>query len=198
MVSVVCVNGLNRSVREHGITDPGKILDKTREIVIHEFEKSEDEVKDGMDISLCVLEGHKLLWAGANNPLWIIRSTRHSGLDPESVHEIAGQARNNEYEVMEYKPNKQPIGKYEEEKPFLTHEIELQKGDSIYVFTDGYLDQFGGDKGKKFKAAKLKELLLTIQNKTMTEQHNIINAAFEKWKGNLEQVDDVCVIGVRI
>jgi len=180
MVSVVCNNGLNRSVREHGITDPGKILDKTREIVIHEFEKSEDEVKDGMDISLCVLEGQKLLWAGANNPLWIIRPI------------------NNEYTFVEYKPNKQPIGKYAEEKPFLTHEIALQKGDSIYVFTDGYHDQFGGDKGKKFKAAKLKELLLTIQNKTMTEQHNIINAAFEKWKGNLEQVDDVCIIGVRI
>lgn len=180
MVSVVCNNGLNRSVREHGIIDPGKILDKTREIVIHEFEKSEDEVKDGMDISLCVLDGQKLLWAGANNPLWIVRPIK------------------DKYEFIELKPDKQPIGKYAEEKPFTTHEVELQKGDSIYIFTDGYHDQFGGEKGKKFKAAKLKELLLSIQDKIMSEQHSIINNAFETWKGSLEQVDDVCVIGVKI
>lgn len=176
MVSVVCNNGLNRSVREHGITDPGKILDKTRQIVIQEFEKSDDEVKDGMDISLCVLDGQKLYWAGANNPLWIIRNGN----------------------LIEVKPDKQPIGKYAEEKPFTTHEIELQQGDSIYVFTDGYQDQFGGNKSKKFKAAKLKELLLGIQHENMDIQLNSISQTFDRWRGDLEQVDDVCVIGVRV
>lgn len=188
MVSVVCNNGLNRSVREYGLTDPGQILDKTREIVIQEFEKSDEEVKDGMDISLCGLDlnNNTLTWSGANNPLWIIRPTRHSGLDPES------------HEIIEYKPDKQPIGKYAEAKPFTTHQIKLQKGDSIYIFTDGYQDQFGGEKGKKFKAAKLRELLHSIQHETMEKQREIIDQSFETWKGDLEQVDDVCVIGVKI
>jgi len=178
MVSVVCNNGLNRSVREYGLFDPGKILDKTREIVIQEFEKSEEEVKDGMDISFCSLdiENLKLNWAGANNPLWLIRNG----------------------ELIEYKPNKQPIGKYSEPKPFTTHEISLQKGDLIYIFTDGLSDQFGGEKGKKFKSSKFKELLVSIVDKSMDEQKTIIDETFKNWTGELEQNDDVCVIGVKI
>lgn len=180
MVSVVCNNGLNRSVREYGLSVPGKILDKTREIVIQEFEKSDEEVKDGMDISLCELDtkSNRLKWSGANNPLWIIRKDTN--------------------EVVEIKADKQPIGKYAEPKPFTTHEIDLHLGDSIYIFTDGYQDQFGGEKGKKFKASKLREILLSVQHEVMEKQCEILNQAFEKWKGNLEQVDDVCVIGVRI
>ncbi len=196
MVSVVCNNGLNRSVREYGLTEPGKILNKTREIVIAEFEKSEEEVKDGMDIALCSLDGNKLEYAGANNPLWIVR---HAELDAASEKEqIPNQVRNDEYELIEIKADKQPIGKYAENKPYTTHKIELQKGDSIYIFTDGYADQFGGEKSKKFKAANFKKLLLSIQEKTMEEQRDIIDQAFKDWKGNLEQIDDVCIIGVRI
>jgi tetratricopeptide (TPR) repeat protein len=176
MVSVVCNNGLNRSVREFGLSDPGKILDKTREIVIQEFEKSEDDVKDGMDISMCALKGNQLKWAGANNPLWLIRN----------------------HELIEYKPDKQPIGKYAEAKPFTVQHVELRQGDTIYIFTDGYSDQFGGERGKKFKAANLKQLLLSINAETMERQCSIIHEAFEKWRGKHEQVDDVCVIGVRI
>ncbi|MBW6484032.1 MAG: SpoIIE family protein phosphatase [Vicingaceae bacterium] len=178
MVSVVCNNGLNRSVREYGLTDPGKILDKTREIVIAEFEKSEEQVQDGMDIALCSLEGNKLQYAGANNPLWIIRK--------------------GSTEVEEIKANKQPIGKFDNPEPYTTHNITLEKGDTIYIFSDGYVDQFGGDKNKKFKAANFKKLLLTIQNETIEKQKELIDQAFEEWKGSLEQIDDVCVIGVRI
>jgi tetratricopeptide (TPR) repeat protein len=176
MVSVVCNNGLNRSVREHGITEPGKILDKTREIVVAEFEKSEEDVKDGMDISLCALNGNQLKWAGANNPLWIIRNG----------------------ELIEYAPNKQPIGKVDKPTTFTTHHIELQQGDKIYIFSDGYADQFGGEKGKKFKAANLKKLLLSIQNESMEQQKIILQQTFNQWKANLEQVDDVLVIGVSV
>ncbi|MGE0560780.1 MAG: tetratricopeptide repeat protein [Flavobacteriales bacterium] len=204
MVSVVCNNGLNRSVREYGLTDPGEILNKTREIVIAEFEKSEDEVKDGMDIALCSLKlpsreglGGVLKYAGANNPLWIIRPTRHSALDAESV-EIEGQAHNDDFELIEIKADKQPIGKFDELLPYTTHTFELQKGDSIYIFSDGYVDQFGGEKGKKFKAAAFRALLLSIQDKKMEDQRSLIDEAFEVWKGSLEQIDDVCVIGVRI
>jgi serine phosphatase RsbU (regulator of sigma subunit) len=182
MVSVVCNNGLNRSVREHGLTDPGKILDKTRDIVIAEFEKSDEDVKDGMDISLVALthigtDSHlSLQWAGANNPLWIIRNG----------------------EVLETKADKQPIGKYSDPKPFTTHTIDLQKGDAIYIFTDGFQDQFGGEKGKKFKAANLKQLLLTLQHETMDRQRELLADAFENWRAGYEQIDDVCVIGVRL
>ena len=176
MVSVVCNNALNRCVREYGLTITGEILDKTRDIVIQEFEKAEEEVKDGMDIAMCYLEGNSLSYSGANNPLWIARNG----------------------EILETKATKQPIGKYGEPKPFQTNQIDLQKGDVIYIFTDGYVDQFGGEKGKKFKAKAFRELLLSLQEKTMREQQKLIDDAFEIWRGEEEQVDDVCVIGVRI
>jgi len=183
MVSVVCSNALSKALLEEGITETGKLLDRTRELVIDVFAKSGDEVKDGMDISLCALQfisGNKekslLTWSGANNPLWIIRDNL----------------------LTEYKPDKQPIGKFAYAKPFTTQEIELKKDDKIFIFTDGYQDQFGGEKGKKFKAARLKENLLAIQDKAMEVQRELINDAFEKWRGSLEQVDDVCIIGVRV
>ncbi len=178
MVSVVCNNGLNRSVREYGLTEPGDILSKTREIVISEFEKSEEEVKDGMDVALCSLEGRTLKYAGAHNPLWIIRKGAE--------------------EVEEIKAHKQPIGKYAEPTPYPTHTMELNEGDSFYIFSDGYADQFGGQKGKKFKTANFKKLLLSIQNESIEKQRELIDAAFEDWKGSIEQLDDICVIGVRV
>lgn len=189
MVSVVCHNGLNRSVREYGLREPGKILDQTREIVIREFEKSEEEVKDGMDISMVFFTPAtmKLKWAGANNPLWIIRRKT-----PVESPEAA------EFELIEYKPNKQPIGKFIDPKPFHTHEIDLKKGDTFYIFTDGFVDQFGGEKSKKFKSSNFRELLLSVQHLNMDEQKSFLEKKFEEWKGNLEQNDDVSVIGVRV
>lgn len=180
MVSVVCNNGLNRSVREFGLSDPGKILDKTREIVISEFEKSDEDVKDGMDISLCALnlKTQTLYWSGANNPIWIIRSGTNV--------------------IEEIKGNKQPVGKFTDNTPFKTHKIDMNKGDTFYIFTDGYQDQFGGEKGKKFKASHLKELLVSLANESMEKQSEVIQNTFEEWKGKLEQVDDMCFIGVRL
>lgn len=176
MVSVICNNGLNRSVREHKINEPGEILDKTREIILKEFEKSENEVSDGMDIALCSLSGSKLKYAGAHNPLWIIR----------------------ENELIEIKANHQPIGKYRNSQPFTTHTIDLFKGDCVYLFTDGFADQFGGEKGKKYKKANLKKLLLSINGEPMQKQRDVLQYTFENWTGNLEQIDDVCVMGVRV
>ena len=131
-----------------------------------------------MDIALCSLDGRKLRYAGANNPLWIIKK----GGDT----------------VVEIRPDKQPIGAYEITNSFTTHEVELAEGDTIYIFSDGYADQFGGEKGKKFKAANFKRLLLSIQNESMERRREMTNEAFESWKGSIEQVDDVCVIGVRV
>ena len=183
MVSVICNNGLNRSVREHGLKEPGEILDKTREIVISEFEKSEEEVKDGMDIALCSLSAKSestqiLKYAGANNPLWVIRN----GSD----------------KIEEIKADKQPIGQYAKPLPYTTHEVQLNTGDSFYIFSDGFADQFGGDKGKKFKAANFKKLILSIQKEPIEHQKTLIDEAFENWMGELEQLDDVCIIGVKI
>lgn len=180
MVSVICVNGLNRAVRENGLTDPGKILNKTRDIVIAEFEKSDDEVKDGMDVSLCSFNPNSmtLSWAGANNPLWIYRADKN--------------------EIEEIKADKQTIAKVEHPQPFTTHELKVNKGDIVYLFTDGFKDQFGGSKGKKFKASNLKKLLLSVHHEALEIQKDKIASAFESWKGNLEQVDDVCIMGVRI
>ena len=203
MVSVICNNGLNRSVREYGISNPAKILNKTREIVIQEFEKSEEEIKDGMDIALCTLEGNKLSYSGANNPLWIIRKGE---IKETKVDLSAGTStkkhityhQEHDLSLIEVKADKQPIGKFFAETSFTTHTIYLQKGDSIYIFSDGYVDQFGGEKGKKFKPKAFRELLLSIQKETMDKQKLLLDIAFEKWRGNIEQVDDVCVLGIRI
>jgi serine phosphatase RsbU (regulator of sigma subunit) len=176
MVSVVCNNGLNRSVREYGLTDPAEILNKTREIVIQEFEKSEEEVKDGMDIAICSLENNVLKYAGANNPLWIVRDG----------------------DIMETKANKQPIGKFMKPEPFITHTFNLEAGDTFYIFSDGFIDQFGGEKGKKFKAKNFKDLLLMVQDLSMEDQKTKIDSVFYEWMADFEQLDDVCVMGVRV
>ncbi|MCX6297391.1 MAG: SpoIIE family protein phosphatase, partial [Bacteroidetes bacterium] len=178
MVSVVCSNALNRTVNEFGITEPGKILDKVSELVIETFEKSESEVNDGMDISLCALDKKsKLLkWSGANNPLWIIR----------------------EKGLIEYKPTKQAIGKVDTPVPFITHTIQLQENDVIYAFTDGYADQFGGEKGKKFKLSSLQKLILSISHLPMNEQYKAVEETLKNWQGNIDQVDDILIIGIRV
>ena len=176
MVSVVCNNALNRAVREYHLTDPGLILDKTREIVVAEFEKSEEDVKDGMDIALCALHGTTLYYAGANNPLWIFRGE----------------------DFIEIKANKQPIGKFENYTAYTCHQVDLKTGDTIYIFSDGFADQFGGELGKKLRSGVFNNFLKEISKLPMTEQKERLNSFFEDWKGTREQLDDICVIGVRV
>ncbi len=187
MVSVVCHNALNRAVREFGLTEPAKILDKTAEIVIENFSKSEEEIKDGMDISLCCLsptlsegEGassYKLEWAGANNPLWLLQNG----------------------EIKETKADKQPIGMNEDSKPFTNHTFTLNSGDTIYIFTDGFADQFGGDTGeKKLTKKRFKDLILSIQDKSMQEQGIALDKFITDYRNVIEQIDDILVLGVRV
>ena len=178
LVSVVCSNALNHSLNELNTDNPAAILDRTREIVISQFSKNDDNVRDGMDIALCSLNFStlELKYAGANNSLYI--------------------ARNNE--MIEYPSNREPVGVHYKTTPFNCHTIQLIKGDTIYLFTDGYADQFGGENGKKLKYKPFKELLLTISKHPIKEQKTFLNKHFTEWKGDYEQVDDVCVIGVRI
>ncbi len=178
LVSVVCSNALNRAVKEFKLTETGKILDKVCLLVCETFENSSAEVKDGMDISLlCINKKNKqITWSGANNPLWYFIDS----------------------ELKTITATKRPIGKSDNHSPFITHIIEYKKDTSFYLFTDGYADQFGGEKGKKFMYKQFQELLFSMLNKNVNEQHTHLNTAFENWKGNLEQVDDVCVIGIRV
>lgn len=178
IVSVICSNALNRSVLEFKINDPGEILNKTRELVLDAFSKSDQNVSDGMDISLICInpETSHLLWSGANIPLWYIKNK----------------------ELLELTPNKQPIGNFENSTSFLTHSLVLDKGDVLYLFSDGYADQFGGEKGKKFKSRPLKNLLIENAHLSMADQKIILEKTLHDWKGNLEQVDDICFMGLKI
>lgn len=184
LVSVVGNNGLNRCVKEFGIRDTGKILDKLSELVEETFAGSVNELQDGMDMSLLKIVRHPggsvahIQWSGANNPLWIIRKGR--GM------------------VEEIKANKQPIGKFSDRKPFAIHEMELHKGDKVFLFTDGYADQFGGPNGKKFKYKQLEDVLLETNNLSLVDQKMALSDIFDAWKGDHEQVDDVCFIGIEI
>jgi serine phosphatase RsbU (regulator of sigma subunit) len=138
----------------------------------------DDSTRDGMDIAICKLIGMKLEYAGANRPLWIIR--------------------NGKKEIEETKATKTAIGGLtEDEQEFTKHIVELQKGDTVYIFTDGFADQFSPD-DKKLMTKKFKETLYLIQDKSMEEQRAFLNAFIENWKGNMEQTDDILVIGIRI
>jgi serine phosphatase RsbU (regulator of sigma subunit) len=177
MVSVVCQNAIQRVVKEFGITETGKILDKVRELVVETFAKSEDEVKDGMDISLCKIDfsTRQLQWSGANNPLWIFGE-----------------------ELLEISPDKQAIGLTNTPKPFTTHDLQLHKGDLLLLFSDGYADQFGGEKAKKLKSANFRNQVESLAQQPVVLIKENLKSHFLNWKGDLEQVDDVCVIGVRL
>lgn len=178
LVSIVCSNAINNVLKDTTPNTTGIVLDKVRELVLETFSKSESEVKDGMDISMCCIDVNTLsvTWSGANNPLWYISAGE--------LHEI--------------KANKQPIGLTDDPQPFITHSLSLSKGDTIYLFTDGYADQFGGPKGKKFKYKPLQDLLLTNNHLPMEEIEKILKTNFLDWKGDLEQVDDVCIVGIRL
>jgi ligand-binding sensor domain-containing protein/serine phosphatase RsbU (regulator of sigma subunit) len=182
LVSVVCHNALNKSLREFGSRTPARILDKAGELVIADFNKNmdaNDEVKDGMDASVCAFDPAtgKMTWAGANSPLVLIRD---------------GQ------EVVEVKADKQPVGHSDKRKPYTDHEFQLKKGEVFYLITDGFADQFGGDSNRKFQKAKLRELLFSIHDMPMEQQRSTLLATFERWRGANEQVDDVTIIGVRV
>jgi serine phosphatase RsbU (regulator of sigma subunit) len=173
---------LNQTIKNASVQNPAQILDFLNEELpktIHSYGQ-EMSIRDGMDISLCAIDfkNAKLFYAGANNPCWIVRNKN----------------------LIVLQPDKQVISAAAdcEKKNFSNREFELEKGDLIYLFTDGYADQFGGPKGKKFKYRQLSDLLLSTSAKEMKNQKQVLETAFENWKGQLEQVDDVCIIGIKI
>jgi ligand-binding sensor domain-containing protein/serine phosphatase RsbU (regulator of sigma subunit) len=181
-MSIVAHNILTQTVNVLGLTRPALILNETNSQLSRKLNQNPEEatVRDGMDIALCAInhKTNRIEFAGANNPVWILRDDR----------------------VIEVNGDKFPIGAFigEELQRFTNHEWEPSKGDMIYLFTDGFADQFGGPKGKKFKYKQFQQLLLQIYKKPVVEQKQLLDDAIEAWKGELEQVDDILVIGIRI
>jgi serine phosphatase RsbU (regulator of sigma subunit) len=172
---------LNEIIVENHNYEPAEILNRLREKVISALKQTGEagENKDGMDIVLIRISNDftKLCYAAANNEFYIIRNN----------------------EMLFYSPDKQPIGYIGEyQKPFSQHEISLEKGDIIYSFTDGFADQFGGEKGKKLKYKNMETLLMQNHKKNLSEQKIIYFQFIENWRGQLEQNDDICVIGIKI
>ncbi|MCW3105474.1 MAG: Serine/threonine protein kinase [Bacteroidetes bacterium] len=181
-MSIIGFNGLNQIVNEYNYTKPSEILTHLNKTISYTLrQRVEDSViRDGMDMAFCCidLDTNKLEFAGAFNPLFIIRNN----------------------EVLEIRGDKQPIGNFlgQEDYEFTNKEIDLLPNDKLYLFSDGYADQFGGPNGKKLKYNYFRKLLLDNHAKPMEEQKESIDAFFESWRHGFEQIDDVCIIGVGI
>jgi serine phosphatase RsbU (regulator of sigma subunit) len=179
IMSLLNITSLEKASEHH--SSPSAILNETRKTIIERLKKdgSAEGGKDGMDCSLISFDfsNNKLSYAAANNSVWVVRAN----------------------ELIELNTDKMPVGKHDKDNvPFHQHEFELQKGDVVYTLTDGFPDQFGGEKGKKFMSKRLKELLQSISHFDLTEQKRILEETFSNWVGNLEQVDDVTVIGIKV
>jgi len=202
-MSMLGVSFLNEIVRKKEVTKASDVLDNLRASIIEALQQkgSEQEQKDGMDIAICALNtlDNTLQYAGANNSLYIV--TGCSSLVAGCLSLVTGEANQqlmtNNQKLIELMPDKQPVAIYIKMKPFTNHVIQLHKGDCIYLASDGYEDQFGGEKNRKFMTKQLKELLVTISDKPMPEQKQILETTFLNWKGNHEQIDDVTILGFR-
>ncbi len=176
MLTVKCIDLLNRSLKEHGCVLPGHILDKSLELILREFQNDRIKISDGMDIAICSLSENTLKYAGANNPLWIFRDDL----------------------VIELPSTRQGIGSIKNPVPYLTHEQSLIPGDTIYLFTDGFQDQLGGPNNKKYKVRNFKKFLLTISKKPLIRQKELVRTEITNWIGDKEQTDDITIMAVRI
>jgi len=187
-MSLIGLSLLNEISHSKGIVEPAAMLDELRRIIILGLnpENSDSGGKDGMDITLISIfksqntDEVKISFAGANNVLCVVSE------------------RNSQVELFEYKGDKQPVGFYSNMKPFTQQEILLKKGDMIYMFTDGYADQFGGEKGKKYMSRQLKKSLLSIYNSPTDKQKQNLDKEFTNWQRELDQVDDVTVVGIKL
>lgn len=181
-MSIVGYNSLSHALEEKESTSPAVVLNKASEILTDVLRQkaTESSIRDGMDIALCSIDLKDLIleYAGAYNPMWLVRNGA----------------------LLEYKADKQPVGLFigEESKQFNNHTVNLCKGDMIYLFTDGFADQFGGEKGKKFKYKNFEKLLLEISDLSPAEQSERLGEVFENWSRGYQQVDDVCVIGIKV
>jgi serine phosphatase RsbU (regulator of sigma subunit) len=181
IMSILNISCLNEAVNAAKVYSPDGILNYSRDRIMEHManDGSEEGGKDGMDAVLACFDfkGNSLRYAAANNPLWLIRNE----------------------ELIEYNPDKMPVGKpMGAVRPFTPHEVKLQKGDIIIMLTDGFADQFGGPKGKKFMYKPLKDLIIKLHSLPMPVIAEQLKLSFDEWKGSYEQVDDVLIFGVRV
>ena len=203
-MSMLCISFLNEVVLKEKIVQPNWILNKVRNMIIESLKQKgvSGEQKDGMDICLCVYNNNtkELQYSGANNPLYIVRNK-----DKEQIN-CDKQLEYNDLVLYEIKGDGMPIAIYESMEPFTLHSIKLIEGDTIYLFSDGFADQFGGPKGKKFMYKSFKIALMETQNSDMAQQGKLLDKKIEDWKAfvnkennrSYEQIDDICVMGVKV
>lgn len=201
-MSIVGYNLLDKIVGEYKVTQPAEILNHLNKGVsatLRQNAEHHQDVKDGMDISLCSYQAstHTLEFAGAFNPLYIVSEneiieSNGEVLTPSIIHE-------NGLKLYEVKADRFPIGNINNEaRKFTNHSFTLKKGDMVYLFSDGYADQFGGPNNKKFRYKQFKELLLSVYHLPIEEQKKKLITVFEDWRGNNEQVDDIIIIGSKV
>lgn len=198
-MSMLGITLLNDLINDRCFDAPSAILEQLRKKIkaLLDQDGKTDEQKDGMDLALVILnkKNKEIHFAGANNPLYIVRN---KNLEVSKELGSYFSRENDDYQLFELKGDKQPIGTHWEETPFKSHSLFLQEQDSIYIFSDGFIDQFGGERRKKFMSGNFKKLLLSIQHESMEKQSQIIEETFDNWRGEIEQIDDVSVIGVKI
>gem|GEM_PF-3590408 len=197
IMSVLGTALLNEIVQSNKYKSANDILDKLRKEIIKALKQQgmSGEHRDGMDIALCCLSSKKmeLEFAGANSPLYIV-----TGSGFRIPGEVNTKHETQNPELIEIKGDKMPIGIHERMDAFTSNKIKLKKGDCIYLFSDGLIDQFGGPDKKKFKSSRFKELLCRIYSHSMNDQKHDIEIEYLKWKSKNEQVDDITIMGVRV
>jgi len=195
MVSVVCNDALNRCIHEFNLSEPGAILTKARDLVIETFDQSDEVVNDGMDIALCSINKTtgSVIFSGAQNPLWLVTDGT-SDMDSMANRSIQGYEKT----LLEFKGDKQPVGRYDRQSSFTSIELKVNSGDWIYLFSDGFADQFGGERNKKFMYKPFKHLLLQLSESKGSEQKDSLENELNAWIGNNDQTDDICVLGFRV
>lgn len=193
-MSMLGISMLNEIVNKEFITHPSVILRRLRKDIVKTLRQSTEvgELKDGMDMAVVSinLDSLQLMYAGANNPLYIIKKEKTESNTKSTEHFP--------YHLVEIKPDKMPISIYDKMDKFTTHEHQLEKGDKVFVFSDGFADQFGGEKGKKLMYKHFKHLILNTSHLPMEEQGNKLLQFFTEWKGKYDQVDDVTVLGIEL
>ncbi len=207
-MSMLGISFLNEIVNKLKIIQSNQILDELRKHIMDSLKQTgeaEDETKDGMDMALCVIdkEHKQIQYSGAYNPLFIVRQLtaeeKNTIKKGEELELSRGALYNDKYVLNQINADKMPIGiSVKNLEPFTQNELDLKPGYSIYLFSDGYVDQFGGAFGKKFMSKAFKKLLLEIQDTPMVEQGNILDDKLIEWMGDLDQVDDIIVIGLKI
>lgn len=202
LMSMIGNNMLNQIVNEKRITSPEEILNHLHKEVRKALKQEEQTAnKDGMDIALITFNSEtEMDYAGANRPLWIVRTSNEKENNATTEIEKSSIFTAANAQLIEIKPDKFSIGgqQSESERKFTKHTITLSKGDNVYLFSDGFVDQFGGPEGKKYMSKRFKELLFANYTKPMNDQENILAKTMITWKANHDQVDDILVIGIKI